>query len=220
MDTSKLLTLVYVKRILVSDEQPKHFVVCFSFTFAPTTIHLHQQHHSMINLGTPEYLAPEILEDNDYGRAVDWWGVGVVMYEMACGRLPFYNRDHDILFTLIMVEDVKFPRNISNEAKSLLSGLLEKQPSKRLGGGPEDVRDIMSHPFFACIDWNDLVLKKITPPFKPQVTSDTDTRYFDSEFTGESVQLTPPDGPNGPSLNSIQEEPHFSQVRLTLRFIE
>ena len=56
--------------------------------------------------GTPEYLAPEVLEDNDYGRAVDWWGVGVVMYEMMCGRLPFFNKDHDKLFTLILMEDV------------------------------------------------------------------------------------------------------------------
>jgi len=159
--------------------------------------------------GTPEYLAPEVLEDNDYGRAVDWWGTGVVMYEMICGRLPFYNRDHDVLFTLIMVEDVKFPRNISNEAKSLLSGLLEKNPQKRLGGGPDDVKEIMAHPFFACINWNDLVHKRIVPPFKPQVTSDTDTRYFDSEFTGESVELTPPDP--AVHLQSIQEEPHFSQ---------
>lgn len=133
------------------------------------------------------------------------------MYEMICGRLPFYNRDHDVLFTLIMVEDVKFPRNISNEAKSLLSGLLEKNPQKRLGGGPEDVKEIMNHPFFACINWNDLVNKRIVPPFKPQVTSDTDTRYFDSEFTGESVELTPPDP--AVHLQSIQEEPHFSQVK-------
>lgn len=51
-------------------------------------------------------------------------------YEMCCGRLPFYNRDHDILFTLIMVEEVKFPRNISNDAKSLLSALLEKSPQR------------------------------------------------------------------------------------------
>lgn len=58
--------------------------------------------------GTPEYLAPEVLEDNDYGRAVDWWGVGVVMYEMMCGRLPFFNKDHDKLFTLILMEDVSF----------------------------------------------------------------------------------------------------------------
>lgn len=165
--------------------------------------------------GTPEYLAPEVLEDNDYGRAVDWWGVGVVMYEMMCGRLPFYNRDHEVLFTLILMEDVKFPRNISAEAKDLLSGLLVKDPNRRLGGGPDDARDIMAHPFFSSINWTDLNQKKITPPFKPQVTSDTDTRYFDSEFTGESVELTPPEHP-GP-LNSIAEEyeqaqqPYFHQ---------
>lgn len=105
--------------------------------------------------GTPEYLAPEVvwgltvprkvwtlvidlpsiysqvLEDNDYGRAVDWWGVGVVMYEMMCGRLPFYSRDHEVLFELILVEDIKFPARLSEVAKSLLSGLLQKDPAKR-----------------------------------------------------------------------------------------
>ncbi|XP_055852444.1 RAC serine/threonine-protein kinase [Episyrphus balteatus] len=159
--------------------------------------------------GTPEYLAPEVLEDNDYGHAVDWWGTGVVMYEMICGRLPFYNRDHDVLFTLILLEDVRFPRTISEEAKSLLSGLLAKDPNRRLGGGQDDVREIQAHAFFSSINWTDLVQKKIPPPFKPQVTSDTDTRYFDSEFTGESVELTPPD-PTGP-LGAIQEEPLFPQ---------
>ncbi|XP_050069341.1 RAC serine/threonine-protein kinase [Anopheles maculipalpis] len=159
--------------------------------------------------GTPEYLAPEVLEDNDYGHAVDWWGTGVVMYEMICGRLPFYNRDHDILFTLILMEEVKFPRSISPNARSLLSGLLVKNPKQRLGGGPDDAKEIMAHPFFASINWTDLEHKRITPPFKPQVTSDTDTRYFDREFTGESVELTPSDS-NGP-LGAIQEEPHFSE---------
>ncbi|KAF7281219.1 AKT serine/threonine protein kinase [Rhynchophorus ferrugineus] len=161
--------------------------------------------------GTPEYLAPEVLEDNDYGRAVDWWGIGVVMYEMMCGRLPFYNRDHDVLFTLILMSDVKFPRNLSAEAKNLLSGLLVKNPQKRLGGGPDDAKEIMAHAFFSSINWKDLELKRITPPFKPQVTSDIDTRYFDQEFTGESVQLTPPDH-SGP-LGFIQEEPllNFTQ---------
>lgn len=56
--------------------------------------------------GTPEYLAPEVLLDNDYGRAVDWWGLGVVMYEMMCGRLPFYSTDHEILFELILQVNV------------------------------------------------------------------------------------------------------------------
>lgn len=153
--------------------------------------------------GTPEYLAPEVLEDNDYGRAVDWWGLGVVMYELMCGRLPFYNRDHDVLFELIIMEEVKFPRTLSQEAKDLLSGLLAKDPHKRLGGGPDDYKDITRHPFFLPISWSDLVQRKIPPPFKPQVVSDTDTRYFESEFTGESVELTPPDP--GP-LHSISEE--------------
>ncbi|KAJ8687862.1 hypothetical protein QAD02_023657 [Eretmocerus hayati] len=165
--------------------------------------------------GTPEYLAPEVLEDNDYGRAVDWWGVGVVMYEMMCGRLPFYSKDHEKLFTLILLKAVTFPKNISLEAKELLGGLLVKDPSKRLGGGPNDAKDIMEHAFFSSIDWSDLVQKKIAPPFKPQVTSDTDTRYFDSEFTGESVELTPPDQSclgSGAGLNSIAEEQeHFPQ---------
>lgn len=111
--------------------------------------------------GTPEYLAPEVLEDSDYGRAVDWWGLGVVMYEMMCGRLPFYNRDHDVLFELILLEEVKFPKIITSDARSLLSHLLIKDPKKRLGGGPDDAKEIMSHPFFKNINWQDMLEKKV-----------------------------------------------------------
>jgi len=166
--------------------------------------------------GTPEYLAPEVLEDNDYGRAVDWWGVGVVMYEMVVGRLPFYNRDHDILFELILMEEVRFPKTLSSEAKDLLGGLLIKDPLRRLGGGPEDASAVKAHSFFHSINWADLEKKRITPPFKPQVVNDTDTRYFDSEFTGESVELTPPDH-KGCHLGQIPEgeeegdEEYFTQ---------
>lgn len=164
--------------------------------------------------GTPEYLAPEILEDSNYGRAVDWWGLGVALYEMIIGRLPFFNNDHDVLFELIMVEEVKFPscRPVSPEAKSLLTGLLIKNPAQRLGGGRDDAKQIMAHPFFRDVRWQDVLEKKIPPPFKPQVTSDTDTKYFDQEFTGESVQLTPPERTN--TLSSITEEteqPYFQQ---------
>jgi len=157
--------------------------------------------------GTPEYLAPEVLEDNDYGRAVDWWGVGVVMYEMMVGRLPFYNRDHDILFELILMEEVRFPKTISSDAKDLLGRLLVKDPLKRLGGGPEDAQAVKSHSFFISINWSDLDKKRVTPPFKPQVVSETDTRYFDSEFTGESVELTPPDHFNSHLISAITEDP-------------
>uniref|UniRef100_A0A8C5QIE1 non-specific serine/threonine protein kinase n=1 Tax=Leptobrachium leishanense TaxID=445787 RepID=A0A8C5QIE1_9ANUR len=143
--------------------------------------------------GTPEYLAPEVLEDNDYGRAVDWWGLGVVMYEMMCGRLPFYNQDHEKLFELILMEEIRFPRTLLPEAKSLLSGLLKKDPKQRLGGGPDDAKEIMQHKFFSGIEWQDVYEKKLVPPFKPQVTSETDTRYFDEEFTAQMITITPPD---------------------------
>ncbi|XP_066426054.1 RAC-beta serine/threonine-protein kinase isoform X2 [Molothrus aeneus] len=143
--------------------------------------------------GTPEYLAPEVLEDNDYGRAVDWWGLGVVMYEMLCGRLPFYNQDHERLFELILLEELRFPRSLGPESRSLLAGLLKKDPKQRLGGGPGDAREVMEHRFFAGIDWLDVVQRKLVPPFRPQVTSEVDTRYFDEEFTAQSITVTPPE---------------------------
>ncbi|XP_078085643.1 RAC-gamma serine/threonine-protein kinase isoform X3 [Mustelus asterias] len=163
--------------------------------------------------GTPEYLAPEVLEDNDYGRAVDWWGLGVVMYEMMCGRLPFYNQDHEKLFELILMEDIKFPRTLSSDAKSLLSGLLIKDPNKRLGGGPEDAKDIMQHSFFSGINWQDVYDKKLLPPFKPQVSSETDTRYFDEEFTAQTITITPPEKYDEDGMDCMDNErrPHFPQ---------
>ena len=67
---------------------------------------------------------------------MDWWGTGVVMYEMMCGRLPFYSRDHEVLFELILVQEVKFPARLSDSARSLLSGLLAKDPTKRYTSNP------------------------------------------------------------------------------------
>uniref|UniRef100_A0A667Z8Z7 non-specific serine/threonine protein kinase n=1 Tax=Myripristis murdjan TaxID=586833 RepID=A0A667Z8Z7_9TELE len=161
--------------------------------------------------GTPEYLAPEVLEDNDYGRAVDWWGLGVVMYEMMCGRLPFYNQDHEKLFELILMEDIRFPRTLGPEGRSLLSGLLKKDPKQRLGGGPDDAKEIMQHKFFAGIEWQDVYEKKLVPPFKPQVTSETDTRYFDEEFTAQTITITPPGQDDSMESFDSERRPHFPQ---------
>uniref|UniRef100_A0A8C1XB20 non-specific serine/threonine protein kinase n=1 Tax=Cyprinus carpio TaxID=7962 RepID=A0A8C1XB20_CYPCA len=155
----------------------------------------------------------KVLEDNDYGRAVDWWGLGVVMYEMMCGRLPFYNQDHEKLFELILMEEIKFPRTLSADAKSLLSGLLIKDPNKRLGGGPDDAKEIMRHSFFAMLDWQDVYDKKLVPPFMPQVSSETDTRYFDEEFTAQTITITPPEKYDEDGMDSADSErrPHFPQ---------
>ncbi|XP_021121198.1 RAC-gamma serine/threonine-protein kinase isoform X5 [Heterocephalus glaber] len=166
-----------------------------------------------LHSGKIVYRDLKVLEDNDYGRAVDWWGLGVVMYEMMCGRLPFYNQDHEKLFELILMEDIKFPRTLSSDAKSLLSGLLIKDPNKRLGGGPDDAKEIMRHSFFSGVNWQDVYDKKLVPPFKPQVTSETDTRYFDEEFTAQTITITPPEKYDEDGMDCMDNErrPHFPQ---------
>lgn len=145
--------------------------------------------------GTPEYLSPEVIEDNQYGRAVDWWSLGVLLYEMMCGSLPFNNRTTDTLFREILLKPVSFPATLSEQATNFLNGLLIKDPAKRLGGGPDDAREIMIHAFFRGLNWQDLIEKKVSPPFVPEITSETDTRYFDRQFTTEPVNLTPIDRP-------------------------
>uniref|UniRef100_A0A8B9L4H4 non-specific serine/threonine protein kinase n=1 Tax=Astyanax mexicanus TaxID=7994 RepID=A0A8B9L4H4_ASTMX len=172
-------------------------------------VHLAHCMYFLCSCGTDHYLP--VLEDNDYGRAVDWWGLGVVMYEMMCGRLPFYNQDHERLFELILMEEIRFPRNLSPEAKSLLAGLLKKDPKQRLGGSSDDAKEVMSHKFFSLINWQDVLQKKLIPPFKPQVTSETDTRYFDEEFTLQSITVTPPDQYDSLDAEDSETRTHFPQ---------
>ena len=102
----------------------------YTFTFVCVDSSQTVLEHRM-NVLILHFFIGQVLEDNDYGRAVDWWGVGVVMYEMMCGRLPFYSRDHEVLFELILMEEVKFPARLSTDAKGLLTGLLIKDPTQR-----------------------------------------------------------------------------------------
>ncbi|OBZ78439.1 Serine/threonine-protein kinase gad8 [Grifola frondosa] len=122
--------------------------------------------------GTPEYIAPELLENQGYTKTVDWWTLGVLLYEMM---------------TAHSIGPVTLPARHAPDAKSVIVGLLQRDPSKRLGAnGAEDIK---RHPFFSKhIDWNRLMAKKIQPPFKPTVESVLDVANFDAEFTGEAAQ--------------------------------
>jgi len=143
-------------------------------------------------IGTPEYRAPEIIVHDYYGKVVDWWAFGIIMCEMLVGKNPFYDEDRDVMFENVLEVDIIFPRWLSDSARDLLSGLLNKEPHNRLGSGEEGSNLIKNHDFFESIDWDALVEKKIDPPFKPEVENEGDTRNFDVQFTGESVRLTPP----------------------------
>lgn len=134
--------------------------------------------------GSPEYLAPEILQGKGYGKEVDWWALGTFLYEMLKGLPPFYDEDIAEMNRKILCAPLKFPAGcFSPQAKSLLRGLLERDPKRRLGSGESDYEELKAHPFFASIDWDKLFRKEIEPMFKPHLQSAEDVRYFDPEFT-------------------------------------
>jgi len=153
--------------------------------------------------GTPNYIAPEILRGEDYSFSVDWWALGVLLYEMLAGRSPFdvvgasENPDtntEDYLFQVILEKTIRIPRSLSVKAASILKGFLNKNPADRLGCNRESgFMEIMTHPFFKTIEWEGLEQKQIPPPYRPRLESERDLANFPPEFTDEPVQLTPDD---------------------------
>ncbi|TFK80444.1 AGC/Akt protein kinase [Polyporus arcularius HHB13444] len=135
--------------------------------------------------GTPEYLAPEILRGQGYNKTIDWWTLGVLLFEMLSGLPPFYDENTDAMYQKILNDPLVFGDDISPEARSILTGLLTRDPTQRLGvNGAEEIR---THPFFANhIDFQKLIQKKIQPPFKPSVSSPVDVSNFDTVFTTEA----------------------------------
>ncbi len=142
--------------------------------------------------GTPEYLAPEVINGTGHGKAVDWWSLGAIIYEMLTGLPPFYSKDRDKLFNNIKQGNIKYPVYLSKDSIAILQAFFTQDPDKRLGSGKDGVEKIKKHPFFKNIDWDAIYNKKIKPPFIPRISSDSDTKYIDSEFTN----LTPVDSYN------------------------
>ncbi|XP_028268618.1 serine/threonine-protein kinase N1b isoform X2 [Parambassis ranga] len=142
--------------------------------------------------GTPEFLAPEVLTDTSYTRAVDWWGLGVLIYEMLVGESPFPGDDEEEVFDSIVNDEVRYPRFLSTEAIGIMRRLLRRNPDRRLGSGEKDAEDVKKQPFFRTMDWEALLQRKVPPPFVPTIVDKEDVSNFDTEFTAEAPALTPP----------------------------
>lgn len=153
--------------------------------------------------GTTEYLAPEVLlDDTGYSKMVDFWSLGVLVFEMCCGWSPFYADDTQQMYKNIAFGKVRFPKDaMSLQGRNFVKGvriicrllnvttykahtkqLLNRNPRHRLGA-TYDAKELKEHAFFADIDWNALLKKDVIPPFKPKLSSETDTSNFDPEFT-------------------------------------
>ncbi|KAG0145388.1 hypothetical protein CROQUDRAFT_716113 [Cronartium quercuum f. sp. fusiforme G11] len=140
--------------------------------------------------GTTEYLAPEVLlDDHGYSKLVDFWSLGVLLFEMCCGWSPFYAEDNQQMYKNICFGKIKFPRGvIGDDGKQFVKGLLNRNPKHRLGS-QNDTEDLKSHPFFKSIDWLLLLNRQIVPTFKPFIDSDESVVNFDPEFTKVDINL-------------------------------
>ncbi|EDR25968.1 hypothetical protein, conserved [Entamoeba dispar SAW760] len=137
--------------------------------------------------GTPEYLAPEVVIGKDYSEPVDWWGFGILIYEMIHGHAPFTSEDIQQLFQKIIHDPVIFP-NVSYptaDCKRCIQDLLVKDPEKRL----TNPNNIKSHPWFKGFDWEGLFQKKLSPPFVPVLKDKTDTSNFNEDIINETAKI-------------------------------
>ncbi|XP_015594405.1 microtubule-associated serine/threonine-protein kinase 3 isoform X2 [Cephus cinctus] len=132
--------------------------------------------------GTPEYIAPEVILRQGYGKPVDWWSMGIILYEFLIGCVPFFGDTPEELFAHTVNDDIEWPDEddwpVQLEAKDIITALLQQSPRDRLGtGGSHEVKD---HPYFYGVNWNSLLRQKAE--FVPQLTNEEDTSYFDTRM--------------------------------------
>lgn len=130
--------------------------------------------------GTPEYLAPEVISGDGYGCAVDWWGLGILLYEMLVGYPPFYDQNPFGVYKKILKGSIRFPSGVSSSAQSAIKGFLTHRRYRRLGcTSHSSIDSLKKHSYFSNIDWNSAERMLITPPYVPTILSPGDTSNFD-----------------------------------------
>jgi len=145
---------------------------------------LYGEQRTETRAGTPEYLAPEVIKGEKYTKSVDWWAVGILVFEMLTGAPPFFDNDIQKLFQKITSGELHFPEGVTPEASDFVSKLLTRDITKRLSE-PEKIK---SHPWFKSIDFEKLNAKEIPPPFVPKVSGADDLAEIDPEFLKQPIQ--------------------------------
>jgi serine/threonine protein kinase len=140
--------------------------------------------------GTPEYLAPEIIRSDGHGKAVDWWALGILTYEMLVGYPPYYDSYPLGIYEKILAGNLTFPAYIDPIAKDLIRQLLRPDLSSRLGNLRGGAQDVKEHLWFRYSDWDSLLRKRFVAPFVPRARWAGDAQYFEryDELSGEEVE--------------------------------
>ncbi|KAL7060213.1 hypothetical protein AAHC03_09456 [Spirometra sp. Aus1] len=141
--------------------------------------------------GTPEFLAPEVLTEPSYTRSVDWWGLGVLIFEMLVGECPFPGNSEEEIFESITSREVRYPTSLSMEATLIMRRLLRRNPVQRLGASAKDAAEVKMQMFFKSINFEKLLQRRLEPPFVPKIAAPEDVSNFDEEFTREKACLSP-----------------------------
>lgn len=173
---------LHANDIVYRDLKPENVLVDFNGHIKLTDFGLCKKNFRRDDLsnslcGSPEYICPEMLNSGTHSRTLDFYQIGALLYELLTGLPPNYSSNKKQMFANIARKEAPYPGYLSVNAKSLLKGLLHKDPTKRLGY-ENDFEDIKAHPFFQTINWNKLMLKEKSGPLKPHLSG----FYFDREF--------------------------------------
>ena len=150
--------------------------------------------------GTPEYLAPEIILNKGHGKAVDWWTLGILLFEMLVGIDPFSDDEPMKTYQKILKGKINFPKEINKDAKSLIKHLLVQDTTKRYGCLKNGVKDILNHRFFDGFDWKNFVYLSMEAPYIPQIKNDEDTSNFE-KYPESDLESSTVDKKNDPFIN-------------------
>ncbi|NXW19375.1 PRKX kinase, partial [Circaetus pectoralis] len=130
--------------------------------------------------GTPEYLAPEVIQSKGHGRAVDWWALGILIFEMLSGFPPFFDDNPFGIYQKILAGKIDFPRHLDLYVKDLIKKLLVVDRTRRLGNMKNGADDVKRHRWFRSIDWDAVPQRRLKPPIVPKVSNDGDTSNFEA----------------------------------------
>ncbi|CAO3682697.1 unnamed protein product [Umbelopsis vinacea] len=160
--------------------------------FAPSIVGDDQRTNTFC--GTAEYLAPEILRAEPYSFEVDFWSMGTLLYEFLTGITPFWAETHTEMYRRVLEDTLVFPEDFDPVTADFIDGLLQRDPSMRLGAGIDGPEQICSHPYFDGLDWDDVFHKRITPRYIPDLKSDMDFSNFDDSFLQMVPRISNPPG--------------------------